>query len=118
MKPDISNWGEEPPLFIQLLAQAVEKSNRKLVAKKIHVSRTAVSQLLSRTYTAGTQNMEVRVLKELGNTECPKLGRISNAQCQKNRKILFPGHNQSRLELWRECQICEHNPASQKAKHS
>ena len=110
---DISAWGEQPPHFIQLLANLVTDSgSREAAAKTLSISRTSVSLLLSNRYTGGTGDMEQLIIKELGQVPCPELGQISNAKCQKMRKAPFPSHNPSKIQLWRACWVCEHNPQS------
>lgn len=63
---DISAWGDEPPQFIQLLANAVEQSSRSEVARRIKISRSAVSTLLSNRYPSpSTLKIEQKVMAGL-----------------------------------------------------
>ncbi|WP_028468405.1 hypothetical protein [Neptunomonas japonica] len=120
MKTDISNWGEQPPEFIQLLASAVEEAGSiKSVAKKLDISRTSASLLLSNKYTSpSVRKMESKILEKLGVVECPELGEIAVQTCRKNCAVQFPPNHPLKLQLWRSCSICEHNPASIKGKAS
>lgn len=112
---DISAWGEQTPPFIQLLASLVtDTGSREAAAKKLGISRTSVSLLLSNKYIGGTGDMEQLIMKELGQVACPELGKISNAKCQKMREAPFPSQNPSKIQQWRACWVCEHNPKSQR----
>ncbi|WP_286695008.1 hypothetical protein [Spongiibacter sp. UBA1325] len=112
MKPTInlSAWGQTPPHFITVLANEVQESNQATVARRLGVSRTAISLLLRNKYpTPSHANMESRILSTLGAVHCPKLGEISQAECQKHRNAKFIGSNPSRIALYRACQTCPNN---------
>lgn len=110
MKTDISNWGEQPPEFIKLLANAVSESDRTQVAGRLGISRTSVSLLLSNKYTSpSVGKMETRVLDVLGAIQCPVIGEITAAECQKHRQAKFTPSNPQRIALYRACQTCPNN---------
>lgn len=111
-KIDISNWGDQPPHWVQLLANEVESSNRTKAAKRIGISRTAVSLLLANNYSSpSTKRMESRVLAALDGIHCPAQGaNISTEQCREYRDRPAPTHNPMAMRVWRVCQNCEHNP--------
>ncbi len=111
MKPDISAWGEAPPHFINLLADLVEQMGTKeAAARRLGVSRTTVSTLLSNKYpNKNMRRMEMRVLDVLGNVNCPVLGSITAAECQKNRNAKFTPSNPQRVQLFRACKTCPNN---------
>lgn len=109
---DIRAWGEQPPLFITLLAKEVAQSNRTLAGKRVGLSRTAISLVLVNRYPASTNGVERRVLHVLGRIACAALGdEITAAQCQNNRDRRAPTHNPMAMQLWRACQQCPNNPA-------
>lgn len=107
---DISNWGSQPPQWIQKLAQAVNESSRSDIAKRLGVSRTSVSLLLRNEYTAGTDKMQATVEAFFSRVSCPVLGELSNAECQTEREKPFIGSNPTRIQLYRTCRSCIHNP--------
>lgn len=109
---DIRAWGEHPPLFITLLANEVEQSNRTLAGKRVGLSRTAISLVLVNRYPAATSGVERRVLEVLGRIPCMALDRdITVEQCQAHRQRQAPTHNPMAMQHWRACQRCPNNPA-------
>jgi len=111
-KIDISNWGDQPPHWVILLANEVESSNRTKAAERIGISRTAVSLLLANRYSSpSTAGMERRILAALGGIYCPAHNEmISTEQCRAYRDRPAPTHNPMAMRVWRVCQSCEHNP--------
>lgn len=109
---DISNWGDEPPRWIRLLAAEVEASNRRLAAEACGLSRTAVSLALANRYPSpSTQGLERRVIEALDGRDCPAWGeRISVEQCRDYREQPTPTHNPMAMRKWQACQSCPHNP--------
>jgi hypothetical protein len=111
-KIDISNWGDQPPHWVILLANEVESSNRTKTAERIGISRTAVSLLLANRYSSpSTAGMERRILAALDGIHCPAHNEmISTEQCRAYRDRPAPTHNPMAMRVWRVCQSCEHNP--------
>ena|SRR5690554_4496177 len=111
-KIDISNWGDQPPHWVQLLANEVESSNRTKAAARIGISRTAVSLLLANNYSSpSTNGMERRILAALDGISCPAHNEmISTEQCRAYRERPAPTHNPMAMRVWRVCQSCVHNP--------
>lgn len=117
---DLSAWGEQPPLFVSLLAREVEQSNRAHVGERLGISRTAVSLVLVNRYPASTTNVERRVMDVLGRIDCVALGEVITAeQCQTNRDKPAPTHNPHAMQHWRACQHCPQNPrcAAKEQRH-
>lgn len=118
---DLSAWGEQPPLFVALLAREVEQSNRTKAAGRIGMSRTAVTLLLQNRYPSpSTEHVERRVMKTLGRIECVVLGEVITAeQCQTHRDKPAPTHNPHAMQHWRACQHCPQNPrcAAKEQRH-
>ena len=108
---DVSAWGEEPPHFIRLLADAVALSSRATVARQIGVSRSAVSTLLSNRYPSKTTNkIEQKVVDALGRVNCPTLGDITSAKCHRTRIRPFMNTNNQTIAQFRACANCPNNP--------
>lgn len=108
---DVSAWGEEPPHFIRLLADAVALSSRAYVARQIGVSRSAVSTLLSNRYPSKTTNkIERKVVEALGRVDCPTLGDITSAKCHRTRIRPFMNTNNQTIAQFRACANCPKNP--------
>lgn len=108
---DISAWGEQPPQFIKLLANAVAESSRADVARRIRVSRSAVSTLLSNRYPSpSTRKIEQKVMAALGRIDCPTLGDINYSRCQTLRLRPFMSTNAQTIAQYKACANCPNNP--------
>lgn len=109
---DLSAWGEQPPLFVELLAREVEQSNRTRAGERIGMSRTAVTLVLQNRYPSpSTARVERRVMDALGRIECVAQSEVITAeQCQSWRERPAPTHNPHAMQHWRACQHCTQNP--------
>ena len=105
-------WGEQPPLFVQLLGAEVARSNMTKTGQRIGMSRTAVSLVLANRYPSpSTAGVERRVMDVLGRLECVALGEVVTAsECQSYREKAAPTHNPMAMHHWRACQHCPNNP--------
>jgi len=112
---NLDAWGEQPPLWIQLLAAEVARSNRTEAGKRIGVSRSAVSLVLVNRYPSpSTAGIERRVMDKLGRLDCAALGeQVTVIQCQSFREKPAPTHNPQAMQQWKACQYCPHNPSCQ-----
>lgn len=112
---DISNWGDDVPRWIVLLADEVRATNRKVAAERIGVSRSAVSLALANRYPSpSTASIEKKVLEALDGLDCPALAiKISAEQCRDYRARPAPTHNPMAMRMWQHCQRCPHNPDNQ-----
>lgn len=105
-------WGEQPPLFVQLLGAEVARSSMAKAGQRIGMSRTAVSLVLANRYPSpSTAGVERRVMDALGRLECVALGEVVTAsECQSYREKAAPTHNPMAMQHWRACQHCPNNP--------
>ena len=119
---NLDAWGEQPPLWVQLLAAEVALSNRTQAGKRIGMSRSAVSLVLVNRYPSpSTAGIERRVLAKLGRLECPAKGEVVTViQCQEFREKPAPTHNPMAMQPWRTCQRCPHHPSchAKEANHA
>jgi len=115
---DISNWVEEQPRWITLLANEVRATNRKMAGDRIGVSRSAVSLALANRYPSpSTDSIEKKVLLALDGLKCPAQQlTISVEQCREYRSRPAPTHNPMAMRLWRSCQTCPNNPDRQQGE--
>ena len=105
------NWGSTPPRFIQLLAAEASATDKTATAKRIGISRTAVSLLLCNKYPSPSyEKVEAKVMAALDKVQCPVLGALENSECQKQRNAPFSSANPQRVNLYRACQQCPNNP--------
>lgn len=112
-------WGEQPPLWVVLLAREVERTNRTQAAQRIQMSRSAVSLVLANRYPSpSTAGVERRVLDTLGRIDCVAIGEVVTVeQCQSYRERPAPTHNPLAMQHWRACQHCPHNPHCEASHH-
>lgn len=105
-------WGEQPPLFVQLLGAEVARSNMTTAGRRIGMSRTAVSLILANRYPSpSTAGVERRVMDVLGRIDCVAIGEtVTAVQCQTYRERKAPTHNPHAMQHWRACQHCPQNP--------
>jgi hypothetical protein len=109
---NLSSWGDEPPLFVRLLAKEVTATSRAQAAIRINMSRTAVSLLLDNKYPSPTTaGIERRVMDVLGRIECVATGEtLTVEECQGYYLRQAPTHNPQAMQHWRVCQQCPFNP--------
>lgn len=112
MNVNLSAWGDEPPLFVRLLAAEVAASSKTKASQRIGMSRTAVSLVLANRYASpSTAGVERRVMETLGRIQCVALDEsITTEQCQHYREKPAPTHNPQAMQQWRACQHCPINP--------
>lgn len=109
---NLSNWGDEPPLFVRLLAKEVTATSRTAAGARINMSRSAVSLVLENKYPSpSTARIEKRVMDVLGRIECVATGdTLTVEQCQGFYQREAPTHNPQAMQHWRVCQQCQFNP--------
>jgi hypothetical protein len=109
---NLEAWGDTPPLWVQLLAAEVARSNITKAAARIGMHRASVSTALRNCYPrSSTAGIERRVLAKLAQLECPALDKKATAdQCQEFREKPAPTHNPQAMQKWKACQHCKHNP--------
>lgn len=83
------------------------------IARRIGVSDAAISAALRGRYIGNVDALAERIRGELLNqtVRCPILGEITSRICQDERKKPFHTANPMRVQLWRACKVCPHNPA-------
>lgn len=91
----------------QLMLARVEQSNRRQVAQKLGVSRTAVSLILSGKYDADPARILALAVARYGQIDCPHLAKaISPAECHAFARADAPTHNPMKMRHWNACQRC------------
>jgi plasmid maintenance system antidote protein VapI len=103
--------------WLELLTDAVRAGNRAEVARRLGVSRSAVSLLLAGRYPGKTKRMADRVYAAYGKDVhlCPHLGRpVTEKECTSNAGRM-PTSSPAALRQWRICRACEQrrNPTSE-----
>lgn len=118
---DISAWGEQPPLWIRLVADEVNRCGTLAqVSERVGICRSALSMALRGCYPAGTDGLERKVLKFFRFRACPAQQgeQIAADACQSFRQKKYPAHNPQAIGQWVEhrklCQQCPHCPDSER----
>jgi predicted transcriptional regulator len=84
------------------------------IARRLGVSEGTISNALKGRYIGNVDALAERIRGELLNqtVACPILGEITTRICQDERKKPFHTANPMRVQLWRACKTCPHNPAT------
>jgi len=99
--------------WLTLLAEDVARSgSRAATARRIGISRAAVSLLLSGRYPGSTDKMAAKVLAALaGRVPCPHDGAdIARAACADRAASAMPMSSPAALRAWMACRRCPHRP--------
>lgn len=103
-------------MWLDLLKQAVERTNTQVVADELGISRTVVSLILNDKYPAKTDKVAEKVLAVYSRVECPHTGEnISMATCKTHHTSAAPTSSPRAMRLWRACQSCPNNTGEQHA---
>lgn len=91
---------------LERLKQAVAESSIGQVAKRIGVSRTAVSLIVHDKYPASPQNVYDAFDRAYGGVMCPHLGtELTREQCRDYASKARPS-NPLGLAHWKACKNC------------
>ncbi|WP_178860771.1 helix-turn-helix domain-containing protein [Thiomicrorhabdus cannonii] len=98
--------------WFMALQQAVANESQAKVASKCGISPTAVNQVLKGTYQGNINNVAEKVSGALleHSVICPVLDVITTDICASHRNKPFAPNNPMRVNLYRACQTCQHNP--------
>lgn len=101
--------------WFKALTKEVEKTSQSKAGTKCSISGTAVNQVLKGTYKGSIENVKEKVAGALleNSVICPVLDVITTDICAKYRNAKFSPNNAMRVQLYRACQNCKHNPKSQ-----
>lgn len=103
--------------FMPLLRQAVDEAqgNNAAAAKKLGISRAAVSTLLRGCYPSpNTTKVGAKIVERMSRIDCPHLAQsIPLIECRQHRERDCPTSSAVDVRFWRTCQECQHNPKRQ-----
>lgn len=104
-----------PQDALDALLELKKHLTQAAIAKRLGVSDAAVSAALKGRYIGNVEALAERIRGELLNqtVSCPILGDITTRICQDERKKPLHTANPVRVQLWRACKVCPHNPATQ-----
>lgn len=98
--------------WVEVLRAEVERTSQRRVAKKLGVSATTISLVLSDSYPASTEALEQRVRGELMSecVVCPVLGEIDRRWCLDWQQKPLMVSNPLNVRVYRACRGgCEHS---------
>lgn len=103
-----------PADALNALIALCAKTSQAEVAKRIGVSDGTISNAINGRYIGNVDKLAERIRGELLNVTvpCPILGSISTRICQDERAKPFAATSPLRVQLWRACKTCPHNPLS------
>lgn len=99
--------------WLTLLAEEVARTGSKAkAAKKVGISRSAVSLVLAGRYPANTERVAAKVLDALaGRVTCPHDGTdIPRKVCTDRATAPMPMSSPAQLRAWTACQACANRP--------
>lgn len=103
-----------PKDAMDALVELKKHHSQAEIARRIGVSDGTISNALSGRYIGNVEALAERIRGELLNqtVRCPILGDITTRICQDERKKPLHTANPVRVQLWRACKTCQHNPLS------
>ena len=105
-------WGTPLLDWVRTLAEACDRDNQRVVGERLGLSSGVVSRLIGRTYTAGYDEMRIRVLSTLGDARvmCPVVeAEIAMRTCVANRRRKLVPTNWLAGAFARTCPVCRKN---------
>ena len=98
----------------ELLAEAVKAEGCAAVARRLGVSRPAISLLNAGKYPGREQYMAQRVMDHFDKVPCPYLGQeMERSQCARSCIGDAPTCSPAALRHWRMGQKCQYRPKSE-----
>lgn len=106
-------WADDPPDWVIVLADEVDRTSQVAVAKRIGYSSGVVSSTLNASYRADMRSVEHAVRGALmgATVTCPVLDEIARDQCLEEQRLANGGAGASamRMQLARACKTCPHS---------
>ena len=105
-------WGNDPPAWIIILAEACDTSNQTQVAKRLGRSSPFISRVLRNRYPADLAEVEglVRSTLTSDTVHCPIIdAAIPLTGCRRNRRREGPPVNLLFQACAARCPTCPHN---------
>lgn len=103
--------------WFELLEKAVAETSKTAVAKRIGISRTAISLVMNGKYPADTGKIAARVLDVFAVVGCPYLGQeITQAECAAHAGRAIPTSSPRAVRHWKACQTCQNRPQEESCK--
>jgi hypothetical protein len=107
-----------PADALQALQALTQRTTQANIARRLSVSDATISSALKGKYIGNVNKLAERIRGELlsATVACPILGEISTRICQDERSKPFAATSPLRVQLWRACKACPHNPTTKASK--
>lgn len=103
-------WGDDMPDWIAMLAGACAASSQNQVAKRLGVSATLISNVLSAKYNGDLERIEDLVRGAYGRkvVDCPALGELPADRCRywRGKAAKLNPANAQNVTMFRACNRC------------
>lgn len=103
-------WGENPPEWVMLLADACASSSQNAVARAIGRSAALVSNVLRNKYPGDLGAVEEIVMGVYGRATvaCPARGQIPSNECRDWQVLSrhYDNANSDQVVMYRACRSC------------
>jgi hypothetical protein len=105
-------WGDKPPRYIQILADACDRDSQRKVADRLGKSSGYISRVLYNNYAGSMAEAEKQILAAYTGDRVECLiwpDPIPRASCLRNRRRAGPPRNQFHITYDRVCPTCPMN---------
>lgn len=99
------SWGTSLPGWVAKLAKRCDEQNQGDVARACGYSTAAINQVLANKYQGSMKNVEKAAVAYLTDktVQCPVLGDIPRAHCQRQQRQPFNNSNHRMVRLYKAC---------------
>jgi len=95
---------------LELLRAEAARTSITAVARRLGLSRPAISGVLSGAYGASSAHILARVMEVLGRHDCPATGgTISPKECREIAARPMPTSSRAAMKRWETCLSCPKN---------
>lgn len=110
----IEAWGQDMPLWVQLLAEACDESSQRKVSDRIGYSSAVVNQVIKNKYPGDMASVEenIRAVLMAEDIDCPAIGAVIElSACLEHQRHAKAGNrtNSFRASMARACPNCPNN---------
>lgn len=98
-------WGDELPDWVLLLAEEVQRTSLVAVGKRLRLSGSLISQVISRKYNGNMNAISEKVRGAFMGLEviCPVRGEIPRDYCLAEQKMKLAATSSIRMRVYHAC---------------
>ena len=107
-------WDEALPGWVEILAEACDRTTQSAVAAEISYSTTVISRVIAAQYKGDYSAVEMAVQGAYmgAEVECPVLGPLATNRCLEEQQKPYAATNPTRVKLFSACRSCQHRRGS------